>query len=296
VAKSNFLTDSFSTTGGLAAVAYGSSSFFPAVADQIKRGSKTKALDSQRPSQVFLDFVGTKNFVLDVFKSVIQSEYDSEGIITDFIDLYASDVNVFSTELLETFLFSIDEYSSYSISPSTIIFDSIEKTIYKFNASSDLEIDSAILSSKIEEEFIKFGYVGEDVSNVLVLVINNPNTKITSAPPDDLIQLDIQGVSTKDSRGVDRVYGTISPVDYYNGIAYKNEGSSIKKSIIQGYVGYPLVSLLGESLLNPDGYENVDLNYLGSSALSNLSDDFNVFPTQQAIYNIDLTTIDLGTN
>ena len=296
MAKSNFLTDSFSTTGGLAAVAYGSSSLFPTVADQIKRGSRTKAIDSQRPSQVFLDFVGTKNFVLDVFKSLIQSEYDSEEIITDFIDLYASDVDTFSSTLLEIFLSGIDEYSTYSISPSTIFSDSVERTVYRFNANSDLEIDSATLSSKIEEEFIKFGYVGEDVSSVLVLIINNPNTKITSAPPDNLIKLDVQGVSTRDSRGVDRVYGTISPVDYYKGVAYKNEGSSIKKSIVQGYVGYPLVSLLGESLLNPDGYENVDLNYLGSSALSNLSGDFDVFPTQQAIYNIDFTTIDLGTN
>jgi hypothetical protein len=295
VAKSNFLTDKFSTTGGLAAVAYGSSTLFQTVADQIKRRSKTKALDSQRPSHAFLDFVGTKKFVLDVFKSVIQSEYDAGEIITDFIDLYATDVDTFSSALLEVFLGSIDEYSTYSISPSTIFSDSVEKTTYSFNEKSELEIDSRDIAKKLEQEFINFGYVGEDVSTILIFLINNPNTKITSAPPDTLVSLDVKGISSKNAKGVDRRYGTIPPKDYYAGVAYRNEGSSLRRSITEGYVGYPLVSLLGESLLNPDSYENIDLEYSGSLALNNLPDS-NLSTTQRALFSIDFTTLDLGTN
>ena len=296
MAKSNFLTDKFSTTGGLAAVAYGSSSLFPAVADQIKRRSKTRALDSQRPSHAFLDFVGTRKFVLDVFKSVFEEEYNTGEIITDFIDLYAHSVDNFSETLLEIFLYSIDEYSTYSISPSGIFAESIEKTMLRFDPESNLDIDFRDLTIKIQNKFIELGYIGEDVSSVLVFLINNPNTKLSEAPPDNLIQLEAQSTTTKDSKGVERNYGTLSPQKYYNGAAYNTDPSAFKKSVVQGYVGYPLVSLLGESILNQDSYENLDLDYIGSSVLSNIQDNSNLSPTERAIYNLNLATLDLGTN
>ena len=296
MAKSNFLTDKFSTTGGLAAVAYGSSFLFPAVADQIKRGSKTRALDSQRPSHAFLDFVGTKKFVLDVFKSVFKEEYDTGEIITDFIDLYAQSVNNFSDTLLNTFLYSVDEYSTYSISPSEIFAESIEKTLLKFDPESNLDIDVRDLATKVQDKFIEFGYVGEDASSVLVFLINNPNTKLSEAPPDNLVRLEAQGTFAKDSKGVERNYGTLSPQRYYGGNAYNTDPSAFKKSVVQGYVGYPLVSLLGESILNQDSYENVDLDYIGSSVLSNIQDNSNLSTTERAIYNLNLATLELGTN
>ena len=294
VAKSNFLTDKFSTTGGLAAVAYGSSSLFSTVADQIKRGSKTRGLDSQLPSHAFLDFVGTKRYVYDIFKAVVQEEYDAEEIITDFIDLYATNVDVFTEVLTDNFIKSINNYSTYSVSPSTIILDSIEKTLSGFTDSVDLEVDAQDLSTKIQGKFVETGYIGEDVASVMVFLINNPNTKVSAAPPDNIVQLDVRGLSTKDARGVDRNYGTIPPQNYYSGTAYRNEGSSFKKAVVQGYVGYPLVSLLGESILNPDSYENLDLNYTGSSILNNLEDNSYLSDKERAIYNLSLATLNLG--
>jgi len=56
-------------------------------------------------------------------------------------------------------------------------------------------------------------------------------------------------------------------------------------------VGYPLFSLLGESLLNPDSYNNLQLDFADSSIFgSNLSDG------EEAIYNVNLATINLGNN
>lgn len=296
MAKSNFLTDKFSTTGGLAAVAYGSSSFFPTVADQIKRGSKTKALDSQLPSHAFLDFVGTRNFILDVFKTAVQEEYDAGEIITDFIDLYATNVDTFSDALVGTFISTINRYSTYSVTLTIALKDSIEKTSFKFSENTELQIDSEYLAERLGSKFIEAGYIGEDAAKLFVFLANNPNTKVSAAPPDNLISLNVQGVSTRDARGVERNYGTLPPQDYYAGIAYKSEGSAFKKAVVQGYVGYPLVSLLGESILNPDTYEELDLDYIGSSVLNSIQDNSLLSDREKAIYNINLAIINFGTN
>jgi hypothetical protein len=66
--------------------------------------------------------------------------------------------------------------------------------------------------------------------------------------------------------------------------------------VLQGYVGYPLVALLGESLLNSDAYENLNVNYIGSSVLGEVSAGSNLSPDEEAIYNINLATINIGTN
>lgn len=296
MAKSNFLTDRFSTTGGLAAVAYGSSSLFATVADQIKQNSKTKALDKQIPSHAFLDFVGTDSFVFDIVKSVFQKEYDLESDLTDFIDLYAKDVDNFSISFTNTFIRNINKYSTYSLSVSIAFSDTLEETVVKFSDSTDLEINYADLTNKISTEFIEAGYIGEDIQIFLAFLINNPNTKIASAPPDTLVQLDVQGISTKDHRGVERNFGTLPPQDYYAGVAYNADGTLLKKAILQGYVGYPLVTLLGESLLNSDAYENLNVGSIGSSVLGEVSANSNLSAGEEAIYNINLATIDIGTN
>lgn len=294
MAKSNFLTDRFSTIGGLAAVAYGSSVLFPTVANQIKQTSRTKALDAQIPSHALLDFVGTKNFILDIVKSVLDSKYGKEEALTDFIDIYAKSTLAFSTLFVDVFVSNINTYSTYSVSPSQIIQDSLGKTSKRFDESGQFELDLQNITSEIIQKFIDFGYIGEDILSVIALLINNPNTKVTAAPPDSIVELDVQGVSTKDHRGVDRAYGTLSPGEYYSGVAYKPFGNSIKQSVVEGYVGYPLVSLLGESLLNPDSYDNLDLNFANSSVLGEIANDSNLSEEAQSIYNINLATINLG--
>lgn len=291
MAKSNFLTDQFSTIGGLASVAYGSSSLFPTVADQIKQSSKTKALDSQLPSHALLDFLGTRKLIEDIFRSVVIEEYGITENVTDFVDIYVTDVGRFISIATDLFIANVNKNSVYSVAPTKIIADSLEEAGLRFVNPIPLELNLFNFAIKIEKAFIELGYAGEDFVPFVSLLINNPKTKVTQAPPDSIITLDVKGISTKDERGVERIYGTISPQEYYSGVALKEQGSSIKESILQGYVGYPLFSLLGESLLNPDSYNNLQLDFADSSIFgSNLSDG------EEAIYNVNLATINLGNN
>ena len=291
MAKSNFLTDQFSTIGGLASVAYGSSSLFPTVADQIKQSSKTKALDSQLPSHALLDFLGTRKLIEDIFRSVVIEEYGITENVTDFVDIYVTNVGRFISIATDLFIANVNKNSVYSVAPTKIIADSLEEAGLRFVNPIPLELNLFNFAIKIEKAFIELGYAGEDFVPFVSLLINNPKTKVTQAPPDSIITLDVKGISTKDERGVERIYGTISPQEYYSGVALKEQGSSIKESILQGYVGYPLFSLLGESLLNPDSYNNLQLDFADSSIFgSNLSDG------EEAIYNVNLATINLGNN
>lgn len=291
MAKSNFLTDQFSTIGGLASVAYGSSSLFPTVADQIKQSSKTKALDSQLPSHALLDFLGTRKLIEDIFRSVVIEEYGITENVTDFVDIYVTDVGRFISIATDLFISNVNKNSVYSVAPTQIIADSLEEAGLRFVNPIPLELNLFNFAVKIEKAFVELGYAGEDFVPFVSLLINNPKTKVTQAPPDSIVTLDVKGISTKDERGVERIYGTLSPQEYYAGVALKEQGSSIKESILQGYVGYPLFSLLGESLLNPDSYNNLQLDFADSSIFgSNLSNG------EEAIYNVNLATINLGNN
>lgn len=292
MANNNYLTDKFTSLGGLASVAYGSSAFFNTVADQIKRNSRTTSLDHQLPSNVLLDYVGSKQALVDMFNSALEEEYDFGEEFTDFIDIYTASLSSFSHKLVGFFLEIVNEKSTYSETASSLVEFSIDRSLRFFKKAEDLEIDSMELSSKIVSKFQQIEYLGKDLEKVISLVINNPKTKVSAVVPDTIIPLTETSIQNKDERGVERNCGTISPQKYYNDIAFNIENQSIMKSVIQGYVGYPLVSLLGESLLNPDSYENLDLSKVNDNSVLNEAADVN--GANQGIYNISLSRINLG--
>lgn len=294
MARNNFLTDKFTTLGGLAAVAYGSSLSFGSVGDEIKKRSITKSLDKQLPSNVLLDFLGTKTVLLEVFKAVFQAEYNKLTPLTDFIDIHSS-IAGFSSLCTESFFNNLNVQSTYSISASEIIELSITESFLREGGSKEIEVDIKSLTNNVIEKIQNLEYVGQDVEKLIALTSNNPNTKITSAVPDTTVSLPSELSLEKDSRGVDRRYGTVSPRDYFSGVGFLPEGDSIRKSALQGYVGYPLFSLLGESLLNPDSYDNLNLSDTNVSVLSELNNNSGIPPSEQGIYNLNLARIDLGT-
>ena len=289
MASNNYLTDKFTSLGGLASVAYGSSTFFNTVADQIKINSKTTSLDHQLPSNVLLDYVGSKQILINIFNSALEDEYNSLSEFTDFIDIHAASLYAFSEKLVDLFLEVVNEKSTYSETMSSLIEFSISRSLSFFKKDEDLEIDSAELSFKIISKSHQFEYLGKDLEKVVSLVINNPKTKVSAAVPDTIVPLKETSIQNKDERGVERNCGTIPPQKYYNNVAFNVENQSIAKSAKQGYVGYPLVSLLGESLLNPDSYENLDLSKISNNSI--LSE---VTTADQEIYNISLSRINLG--
>ena len=292
MARDNFLTDKFTTLGGLAAVAYGSSLSFGTVGDQMRRGSITKSLDSQLPSNVLLDFFGTETVLLDVFKSVFQREYDKLESFTDFIDIHSS-IDSFSYLCTKEFFKNLNTDSTYNTTASTVVEKSIKNSLMKERKEEGLEIDTINLARLVLLETAKLDSIGQDIEKVIALTSNNPITKITPVIPDTTVSLSKTPLTEKDYRGTDRRYGSISPREYFGGIGYLKEGDSIRKSVLQGYVGYPLVSLLGESLLNPDSYNNLSISDTNLSLLSELNNS-GIPASEQGIYNLNLARIDLG--
>ena len=294
MAINNFLTDKFTTLGGLAAVAYGSSLSFGSVGDEIKKRSITKSLDKQLPSNVLLDFLGTKTVLLDVFKAVFQAEYDKLTPFTDFIDIHSS-IAKFSSLCTESFFNNLNVQSTYSVSTLEIIERSITESFLREGGSEEIGVDIQSLTNNVIVKIQNLERVGQDVEKLVTLISNNPNTKITAAIPDTTVSLPSELSLEKDSRGVDRKYGTIPPRDYFSGVGFVTDGDSIRKSALQGYVGYPLFSLLGESLLNPDSYNNLNLSDTSVSVLSQLNNNPGIPASEQGIYNLNLARIDLGT-
>ena len=284
MAKNNFLTDKFTTTGGVASVAYGSSSLFYSVCDQIKNNSVSKTLDQQLPSHLVLDFVGTKDILVSIFSVGIQEEYAKEEELSDFIDIFSNGVAEFSDIACDIFLKNLNKVSDYSYEFSDIIAEALFETKSRYSDSSDIEIDYDRVVGQIIAEFDSQGYVLKDLKNIVLIALSNPRTKITHAPPDQIVRLSEQNSIGKDYRGVDRDLGTSSIANYYNNVGYNPSGGSIDSSVVLGYVGYPLAFLLGESLLEKDSFEN----YLTSS-LTQVRE-----VVSDPIYNLNLATVNLN--
>jgi len=285
VAKNNFLTDKFSTTGSLAAVAYGSSELFYTVADQIRNNSVSKSLDEQLPSHLVLDFLNTKKLLKDTIFNVLSRSYGEEEVFTDLIDIFCkSDLDNYSLHVSERLLSLINRISDYNSSLVSILEDSLEEASSFFGYKSELDIDFVELAKDIAAGLKEENYLVEDLDLILLIAANNPLTKVSSAPADRLVPLLEEGRLGKTYKGVDINLGTTSFTEYYSGkSAYSSNINSLQNVVAQGYVGYPLAALLGESLLDNDSLEYYSVS-IGVS--SNMIED--------PLYNINLATIDIS--
>ena len=286
MAKNNFLTDKFSTTGGLAAIAYGSSDLFYTVADQIRLGSISSPLDDQLPSNLVLDFVNAQSVIEESVYRALELEYAKMEEFADFIDIFCQENLSKYTELFCSLLLKlVNRVSDYNSSLETLLEESLEESARRARIDPALELDYANIAKAIIKEFSSENYLIEDLNKVMAIAVNNPITKISAAPPDTLIPLDQNGRLGKTYRGVDINVGTTSVKDYYNGVStYDTTQGSIQSSVSQGYVGYPLAALLGESLLDKDSLEYYSVS---AGAVTSVPED--------PLYNINLATINLST-
>lgn len=285
MAKNNFLTDKFSTTGSLAAVAYGSSELFYSVADQIRAGSISKPLDDQLPSNLVLDYVNTKSLLKESIYNILEVEYNKNNEFTDFIDIFCNNsLDNYSVLVSDNLLLVINSISDYNSNLVSILEDSLEMSAKRCGYNSELELDFVELAKQMSVAIAEENYLMEDLNLILLLAANNPVTKITSAPPDQLVPLSAEGKLGKTYNGVDINVGTVSIINYYQGrSAYNSDDSVIKDVVSQGYVGYPLAALLGESLLDKDNIEYYSVS-TGTSANE----------IEDPLYNINLATINIS--
>jgi hypothetical protein len=303
----NYLTDRFSTLGGLASVAYGNVNLFREVQNQIFQKSSTYFLDLHRPSQLVEDFFYSDELLKEYFLTSLETLYDTNQTFNDFVDVYVGPLwrEVFVRSLLVNFKQEYDVNSNYEVTLEGYLGQAIRKTMLQASGGKaifedeDIEAneqrlfrqgldfvsniddnfvpEELILSSTrgIAEEIKSDTYLGVDFPKLSVLLNNNPQTKISQVKPNILLSLRESVDLGKDFKDVEFEKGYLSPQDYYNNIPYPEATNistqlppTFKDSIRQGYIGYPIIQPL-EQLYNPVG--NIGA---GSINLDNLTQPY----------------------
>lgn len=263
--KTGYVTDSFSTLSGLAAVAYSNVDMFREVQNQIIQNSPTKVFDLQRPSDIFFSGFYSEEEFLNSMLDAIQAEYDSNPEFADYIDeeLGADWLEQVSTDLIPTLSYFLEATTQYSQTS----FDYVRKTLEAvFPGYSELD---ELTTSTIES--VSKDVPTSDVQLYTAIANNNSLNKISTPPIDSVVVLDNSIELGSDFRGVPYTTGYLSPQSYYSEVAYPGYSGPLETpstfidSISDGYVGY---SPAFETSLNPSGAESVsDYSSSGDASL-----------------------------
>ena len=274
--KTGYVTDDFSTLGGLAAVSYGDPEYFREVQNQIYSQSPTKFLNSQRPSDIFESFFGTKKRFMEIVLSALEAQYSGDIDFANYIDInLGAD---WKTEIIfgieKSFFETLDSVEKYRLSLSDYVSFAVRNSLPNLADSS--KVTQAITSKILEEPG-----VGTDAYLIAQVVSNNPQTKISVPPSGARIDLESSVDLGADYRGVDFSSGYISPKDYWNNIAFPgltdtSVPTDLLNSVTGGYVGY-LSSAPLEALYNPFGALSVSEVSSGNGSIP-ASSILNEFP------------------
>ena len=297
--KTGFVTDSFSSLGGLAAVAYGDVDYFREVQNQIYESSVSRFTDALRPSSAFESFLPNEDYFLDLVVDALQSEYDLGGDFADYADVTFGPF--WQTKIRGTFARSLyaalDSASDYGLTLSDYVASALSTSVFSRALASSQSGFKTIYSADggevpsaeelkneivvvIVEALRSDTLIGRDIDFVTRLVANNPQTKVSSPPPDAIVKLSTSVDLGLDYRGVEFVSAYLPPKDYYSNVAYPGfVGSTslpvnFRDSILQGYVGYPS-GLPLELVFNPVGAESVrNMDLTSPSSLLAPTDPF----------------------
>lgn len=287
----NYLTNQFSSLGGLAAVAYGDVNYFREVQNQIFQNSITYFLDLHRPSGLVEDFFYSDELLKEYLINSLEGLYDTNQEFEDFIDIYVGPLwrEIFIEGLLVNFKSEYDINPSYSLTFEMYLKRAIERTMVEYKSKEVFEeelvtaplgkgvlksldytrsfddiielsegaVDSSV--SAISDEIKSDSYLGVDFPKVSLLLSNNPQTKISQVKPDVVLPLAETINLGRDFKDVEYEKGYLSPQDYFQNIPYPRAANisrqlppSFKDSIRQGYIGYPTIQPL-EQIYNPIG-------------------------------------------
>jgi hypothetical protein len=286
--KSNFATDSYSTAGGLAAVAYNDPDFFREVKNQIFQQSPTSDLDPNLPSSLFSGAFDQGDKVRQLIEQGLDAFADSSEDFSDWLAVNERHtVEKLSKDIESSLLQEFDRLSSYTTPLEEYVSSALNQL--GLSISPDLILSCA---EKISGVFRLDPRIGSDIDDIVSVMDNNPFTKISSVPPDTIIAIDNSADLDKDYRGVSITNGYLTPADYYNNIGFPK---NLKAAAEAGYVGYPQTPL--ESLFNPAastplGSEGATTTYL-PQALAELSSESNLSQADRDLYNLSLMAIDL---
>jgi hypothetical protein len=273
--KTAYLTDNFSTLGGLGSVAYGDPEYFREVQNQIHTQSPTRFADIQRPSDAFesLMALNEDGFTQRMLQS-LDAEYALDGEFADYIDTtYGPDWKTqISTRLYPVFKQTLDSNSTYSSRFSDYLNMVLMVLLPGFEETESLARKSA-------DTFDNNSFSPVGVGLASQIISNNPQTKISVPPPDAIIPLESSVDLGLDYRGVSFVTGYSTLEDYWSNIPYPGVTdanlvpATLKDSILDGYIGYSSTTPL-ESVYNPIGAESVNNFNLASGGALNFQDPF----------------------
>lgn len=274
--KTGYITDDFSTLGGLASVAYGDPEYFREVQNQIYLSSPTRFLDVQRPSDVFECFLGSRATFSKMVLEALEAEYASNQQFTDYVDIrFGAEWRSKLLPAIEAKFFdSLDSVEKYGLTLSDYIGIVIKELLPETAISA--------ISSVMEER----PGLGRDSKLIAKVVSNNPQTKLSVPPSGARVSLSNSVDLGYDYRGVEIVSGYITPQEYWNDVAYPGLTDTsvplgFKGSVSEGYVGYlssnPLEGLYNpvgaQSISDAPGATTVPYSPLSSSVLSQFSGD-----------------------
>lgn len=271
--KTGYITDNFSTLGGLASVAYGDPEYFREVQNQVYSQSPSRFLDLQRPSDVLESFFGSRKVLTDLIMDALETQYSDNPEFTDYVDVrYGPNWRQsVATGAERSFFGNVDSVEGYGLSLSDYVGFVVEGL---FGAGSVADALTSAVCDRVTEEPLR----GEDAKLMTRLVSNNPQTKLSVPPLNSRVDLDNSVELGYDYRGVDIPTGYITPTDYWNDVAYPGmTGSamedSVRDSVVNGYTGY-LSSTPLESLYNPSGALSVSDTAVNSPYSSSLLSQF----------------------
>jgi hypothetical protein len=255
--KTGFVTDAFSTLGGLAAVAYGNPNYFREVKNQIFSTSSTRFVDAHSPSDVFLSMVPSFGKLTEKVVEGLEVEYQKDSEFTDYADVELGPTwrSKVKTSFPEEMARAIDSRSTYDENFSSYLESALARTIGNFSQIDQLASNvTAYLNSDLS--------VSRDLSLIAKVVTNNPLNKLSVPPKDSKVYLDNSVELGLDHRGVEFTKAYLTPSDYFSNVPIPGMvspgllPSSIRDSVVQGYEGYPKGFKL-ESLFNPVGATSI---------------------------------------
>lgn len=291
-----YLTDSWSTVSGLAAVAYGSPDRYPEVANQIRKRSAVGFLGPTPPSEV----IG-RHMTLSDTTAALTTEYGRGGEFTKFVDSQGESLTTWSGRIYNGVVQAFNEFSTYESS----LTDALEYVAEGLGIPLDVQ--------RIKDDLI--GRVADlDIYSRLASSVSH--NKLDKLPAGTRIVLDDSTSLDSDSNGVGFPTGYLTPADYFAGVAYPGMGTdgtnlpnNIVKSVTEGYQGYatlqPLDDLLRPGIATlmslPDiaDIRGVDRAVAGLGTIGTLKDLSGLgamSPADQAMYSVDLSEIVVGIN
>lgn len=282
-----YITDSWSSVSGLAAVAYGSPSFYAEVANQAWRTGITAPVGVSTSSAI-AEMVISREQLQDL----LELEYDRGEGFADYVDLGTETIEQISKRLHLNLVKAYNELSTYNL-PLTRIAE------YAWGAET-IGINPSTLFNSLPPDSLAYSQVATSL----------PTNKLDKLPPDSAIPLSDNMPLGEDFRGLDIATSYLTPLQYFSGLAYPGLGldslnipRSITKSIEQGYIGYPTTLPLDE-LLNSGFSELIGKSDVGGlisgSGTVDMLKGFSPFAqmsqADQAMYEVDLTDLILAKN